>query len=81
MQKFQLILMIESFIKSDYSAWSIGITDRSMEKEFELKPPKNWHAWEADSEDSAKEIKELFVQKGCKSVYGDNGHFVYIFLT
>ena len=81
MQNFQLILMIESFIKKDYSAWSIGITDRSMEKGFELKHPKSWHVWESDAEDSAKEIKELFVKKGCKCVYTDSGHFVYIFLT
>jgi hypothetical protein len=81
MQKFQLILMIESFIKTDYSAWSIGITNRSMEREFELKHPKSWHVWEADSEDSAKGIKELFIHKGCKNAYGDNGHFVFIFLS
>jgi hypothetical protein len=54
-----------------------------MEKEFELKHPKSWHVWETDSvADSAKEIIELFIQKGCKSVYnGDNDYFVYIFLT
>jgi hypothetical protein len=81
MQKFQLILMIESFIKSDYPAWSIGITNRPMEKEVELKHPKNWQAWETDSEDNAKEIEELFIQKGCKCVYRDTGRFVYIFLN
>jgi hypothetical protein len=81
MKNFQLILLIESFIKSDYTAWSIGITNRPMERELELKHPKNWHAWETDSADSAKIIKELFIQKGCKNAYGDNDHFVFIFST
>jgi hypothetical protein len=81
MKKFQLILMLESFIKTDYPTWSIGITNRPMEMEFELKHPKSWHVCETDSEDDAKEIVELFIQKGCKNVYGDSGNFIFIFFT
>jgi len=52
-----------------------------MEMEFELKHPKNWHVCETDSEDDAKEIVELFIQKGCKNVYSDSGNFIFIFFT
>jgi len=79
MNKFELILQIEAFFKSRYNAWCLGITDRPMEREFELRHPKNWHVWEADTQEIAKEIEELFVQKGCKCVYGDSGRFIYMF--
>jgi len=52
-----------------------------MEREFELRHPINWHVWEANSEDIAVGIEELFVQKGCKCIYGDSGRFVFIFST
>ena len=79
MTKFELILMIEALIETNYNAWSIGTTNRPVEREPELKRPKNWHVWEADSEDTAMDIEELFIRKGCKGVYGDVGKFIFIF--
>jgi hypothetical protein len=81
MTKFELILKIEAFIKANYDMWSIGTTNRPMERESELKHPINWHVWEAESEDVAMDIEELFIRKGCKGVYGDVGRSVFIFST
>lgn len=82
MDKFQLILLIEGIAKGNYQIWTIGITDKPEERRKERGNPREWHVFEASSEEIAKDIVELFIQKGCKRVVGKqyNGHYIFIYL-
>jgi len=81
MEKFQLILLIEGIIKGNYSTWTIGITDNPEAKRKERGDPREWYVWEANSEEIAMDMLEMFIQKGCKRVIGKQtiGKFIFLY--
>lgn len=76
----EIISEIEMIVGT-YSSWTIGITDDPKRKKQELGNPILWHDWDADSESSAKNIEEHFIEKGMKGSTGDgtSPHYVYVF--
>lgn len=69
----------------DYKYWTVGVTDdpgrRKGEHENDGKKVDWWKAWDADSEDDAREIEGHYKDKGMKGGEGGRGNadFVYIF--
>jgi hypothetical protein len=87
----QIKTAIETRVQSaktvSYRIWTIGITDnlqrRKKEHDDAGENTKYWVAWEADSEDVARNVEAYFLDKakGMKGGVGGGttGKFVYIF--
>lgn len=68
-------------IVSDYSVWTIGVTDDPARRRREHDNPKVWHDWDADTEQAARNVEAYFIAKGMKGDTGGGGtaDYVYIF--
>ena len=82
--------MKESEIKTDiervrgntnYSSWTIGITDNPTERKSQHGNTTHWHQWRADTEAIARNVEKHFLDKGMKGATGggDSTNYVYIF--
>ncbi|MDA1127976.1 MAG: hypothetical protein O2913_04655 [Chloroflexi bacterium] len=66
-----------------YSLWGIGLTNDPDTRELEMGSPNGWQFFDADSEESAKNVEEHFLSKG---MAGNNegrvgrAKFVYIYM-
>ena len=80
MNKSEIIKEIEKSV-SNYSAWTIGITDAPKRRKSEHGIPKYWHVWKADTEAIARNVEKHFLDKGMNGGGGGGDHpnFVYIF--
>lgn len=69
-------------IVTNYSVWTIGVTDDPDRRRREHGNPKFWHHWDADSEQVARNIEAYFLDKGMKGAPGGGGRadYVYIFI-
>jgi len=69
-------------IVSQYSAWTIGITDDPKRRRTEHDNPDHWYDWRADTETIARNVEKYFLDKGMKGATGGGEHpnYVYIFL-
>ena len=85
MTEQELISAIEVHVARNYSAWTIGVTDRPSERKEEHerkgKDVSCWHEWDASTESVARRIEGYFADKGCKGAGGGpgNANYVYIF--
>ena len=66
---------------TEYSEWSIGISDKPGERRVEHGNPRMWSPWKADTEEIARNVEQHFLNKGMKGAPGGPGHadWVYIF--
>lgn len=71
---------IENLV-SDYSIWTIGVTDDLVRRKREHGNPAHWHQWDADTETVARAVEKHFLDKGMKGGTGGPGQadYVYIF--
>ncbi len=71
---------IESIV-TDYSIWTIGVTDSPSRRRSEHGNPTHWHQWDADTEQAARNVETHFLDKGMKGGTGGLGRadYVYIF--
>jgi hypothetical protein len=74
---------IESTVGGRYSDWQIGLTAEPVARKAKLGNPLNWLQWQADSQQSAREIREEFANKGMRpsSRTDKIGQWVFIFST
>lgn len=81
MDEQQIKSEIQRIIGINYSAWTIGVTDRPEQRRTEHNNPSFWHQWDADSEQIARNVEAYFINKGCKGDTGGPGtaDYVYIF--
>lgn len=79
----------ESYIKSEiekhvsnYSVWTIGVTDEPARRRIEHDNPDVWYQWNADTEKIARDVEAYFIDKGMKGGTGGPGgaDYVYIFI-
>ena len=72
---------IEGYVSSNYSIWTIGVTDNPERRKGEHGNPQYWHQWDAATEAIARRIETYFIDKGCKGGGGGlgNANYVYIF--
>ena len=68
-------------IVSNYSLWTIGVTDNPARRETEHGNPSTWFQWDADTEIGARNVEKHFLDKGMKGSGGGLGRadYVYIF--
>ena len=78
--KATIIAAIENFV-SNYSYWTIGVTDDPNRRKTQHDNPSPWYQWNADSETVARDVEAYFLQKGMKGDTGGGGNadYVYIF--
>lgn len=71
---------IEALV-STYARWTIGVTDNLARRKGEHGNPVPWHAWNADTEQAARNVESHFIAKGMKGGPGGPGRadYVYIF--
>jgi len=69
-------------IVTQYSVWTIGVTDNPTRRRVEHGNPTHWHQWNADTEDIARNVEAYFLAKGMQGGTGGAGRadYVYIFL-
>jgi len=81
MTERDIIDAIERIIRENYSAWTIGVTDRPEERRQEHGNPSTWHHWDASTEQVARRIEAYFTDLGCQGDVGGGGNanYVYIF--
>lgn len=67
---------------SDYSVWTIGVTDDHARRKREHGNPQTWYTWNGDTEQIARNVEAHFKGKGMKGGTGGLGSadYVYIFL-
>ncbi len=67
---------------TDYSVWTIGVTDDLDRRKKDHGNPYVWHHWDADSEQVARNVEAYFLEKGMKGAKGGGGgaNYVYIFI-
>ena len=67
---------------TNYSVWTIGVTDDQTRRRSEHDNPSTWFQWDADTEQVARNVESYFVDKGMKGDTGGRGSadYVYIFL-
>ena len=72
---------IERLVGLFPSAWTIGVTDSPFLRRVQHGTPSQWHDWNADSEQTARNIEAEFIRKGMKGGTGGPGRadYVYIF--
>ena len=68
-------------IVSNYSLWTIGVTDNLARRRSEHGNSASWHQWDADTEEAARNVERYFLDKGMKGSGGGLGRadYVYIF--
>ena len=68
-------------IVSNYSNWTIGVTDDPVRRRSEHGNPNHWHHWDAETETTARNVERYFLDKGMKGSGGGPGRadYVYIF--
>ena len=68
-------------VVSDYSRWTIGVTDDPARRRSEHSNPSTWFQWGADTEIGARNVEKHFLDEGMKGGGGGPGRadFVYIF--
>jgi len=75
---------IESTVGGRYRDWQIGVTEDPLVRKAQLGNPLTWLQWQADSEESAGEIRDEFVNKGMMLSGRSgppSGDYVYTFTT
>ena len=74
-------LEIERLVGLLPSTWTIGVTDSPFTRRVQHGTPNHWHDWNADSEQTARNIEADFIRRGMKGGTGGPGRadFVYIF--
>ena len=67
---------------SEYSYWTIGVTDNPVRRRREHRSPDAWHDWDADTEQEARNVEAYFIAKDMKRATGGGGSadYVYIFI-
>ena len=72
---------IEGFTSPDYSIWIIGVTDDPTRRRTQHGNPQDWHQWDADTEQIARDVEAYFIAKKMKGGTGGPGRadYVYIF--
>ena len=78
----QIKLEIANKVGAYLPYWRIGITADPDSRRQEHGNPTLWHYWNAESEDSARNIEKYFLDKGMKGdTRGESTpYYVYIFL-
>lgn len=68
-------------IVTDYSLWTIGVTDNPVRRKSEHDNPTHWHQRDADTETAARNVEKYFLDKDMKGSGGGGGgaDYVYIF--
>lgn len=68
-------------IAANYPEWTIGVTDDPTRRKEEHGDPDDWHHWDADSEEEARNVESHFIEMGMKGGTGGQGkaNYVYIF--
>ena len=81
LSKVQLIAEIEKRIFT-FEGWTIGVTENPTQIREEFGTQPGWYQWEADSENTAREVEKHFLDKGCKGLIGnvDRPQWVYVFI-
>ena len=69
-------------VVSNYSVWTIGVTDSPTRRRSEHDNPSTWFHWDADTEQVARNVEAYFIAKGMKGDTGGRGSadYVYMFL-
>ena len=80
MNESGIIYAIELYV-TDYSSWTIGVTNNPERQKAEQGNPEKWYHWETIGEPIARNIEKHFLDKGMKAATGggDNPNYVYIF--
>ena len=60
-------------IVSDYSLWTIGVTDSPTRRRSEHGSPPSWRQWDADTEQAARNVEAHFLAKHMKGGSGGPG--------
>ena len=63
-----------------YSAWTIGVTDDPARRRGEHSNPGAWRAWDADTEQAARNVEAHFIAKGMKGGTGGAGRADYVYM-
>ncbi|MBN2521570.1 MAG: hypothetical protein JXB17_13745 [Bacteroidales bacterium] len=85
MNKGELIQAIKNKVGSNYTIWTIGITDdpetRKNQHENDGKNVKYWSHWKTDFESVGREVEKYFLDLGMKGDTGGGGsaRYVYVF--
>ena len=85
MTEQEIVSAIEDRIAERYSSWTIGVTDRPLDRKREHEQNGEdvscWLDWDASTETVARRIEQYFLNKGCKGAGGGPGkaNYVYIF--
>ena len=81
LSKAQLIAKIEKRIFI-FEGWTTGISEDPTQRRKEFGNPPGWCHWEADNENTAREVEKHVLDKGCKGRVGgvDHPHWVYVFI-
>ena len=70
---------------SSYEKWTVGVTDNPTQRRNQHKQDGEdmswWHAWNADSERTARNVEMHFLDKGMRGGTGGRGNadHVYVF--
>ena len=81
LSKAQLRAEIEKRIWT-FEGWTIGISENPTQRKIEHGNPPGWCHWEADNENTAREVERHFLDLGCKGLIGgvDRPQWVYVFI-
>ena len=79
--RIDIIGNIDKIVSSDYTGWTIGLTEEPVRCKKEHKNPAMWYQWQADSQLDAKYVEMYFQGKGMWGfpAEGDEPIYVYIF--
>ena len=72
---------IEAKVAGQYVAWTVGVTDNIQTRWEQHGKPARWTAWNADTEQAARNVEAYYIAKGMKGGVGGLGtaNYVYIF--
>ncbi len=59
--KASIKAVVNRYSPADYSLWTIGITSDLEGRKKAHGDPKDWHHWEADSLEVAREVETYFL--------------------
>jgi len=79
----QIVAEIERIVTSNYSIWTIGMTEDPASCRMEHSNPDIWYEWAVTPAASAENIERYFVSKGMgvgSSAVG-GASYIYIFIA
>lgn len=85
MTKEQIIAAIITKVGSNYSIWTIGVTDdpeiRKSQHSSDGENVNFWSQWKTDSEKIGRDVEQYFLDRGMKGGSGGGGRagYVYVF--